>query len=254
MANTMIYLVYIFFGLAPSIIWLLYFLRKDVHPESNRMVLKIFFWGILATLPVFLIEIGISEELNRLRIPLILVSALNWFVGIAFVEEICKYLVVRGKVLKNPEFDEPVDAMLYMIIAALGFAALENILVLFPGRETLLFGEIFRQTIIISFLRLVGATFLHTLCSGIVGYFLALSFFETKKQSRLVISGLGIATILHGFFNISIIGIEKSLIIQNSALFYFSLFSIIAILFGSGSFVLFAFKKVKRLSSTCKVK
>jgi RsiW-degrading membrane proteinase PrsW (M82 family) len=42
--------------------------------------------------------------------------------------EIFKYLVVRFKVIKNPAFDEPTDIMLYMIIAALGFAAVENIL------------------------------------------------------------------------------------------------------------------------------
>jgi RsiW-degrading membrane proteinase PrsW (M82 family) len=36
---------------------------------------------------------------------------------------------VRLKALRDPEFDEPIDAMLYMIIVALGFATIENILV-----------------------------------------------------------------------------------------------------------------------------
>ncbi len=45
------YPIYIFFGLAPSFIWLLFFLRKDAHPESNPMILKIFFYGMLAAFP-----------------------------------------------------------------------------------------------------------------------------------------------------------------------------------------------------------
>lgn len=248
----MIYLLYIIFGLAPSIIWLLFYLRKDSHPESNRMIMKIFSWGILAALPVLLIEIGISRGLAKLNFPLTLTLFLNLFIGVALIEELVKYLVVKGQVLKNPEFDEPVDAMLYMIIAALGFAALENVLVLIPGEEVFLFGEIFRQTIIISFLRFVGATFLHALCSGVLGYFLALSFFETKKRIILIVSGLLIATLLHGLFNISIIGIESGLRIGNSTLFLLSLISLIVILVGLALAVSLGFKKLKSLRSVCK--
>ncbi|MBM3250852.1 MAG: PrsW family intramembrane metalloprotease [Candidatus Nealsonbacteria bacterium] len=243
MAN---YIIYIFFGIAPSIIWLLFYLRKDAHPEPNKMVLKIFFWGILATLPTLIMELGLSETLSRLNIPLTFILILKLFIGVALVEEIIKYLVVRDKVLKDPEFDEPVDAMIYMIIAALGFAALENILVLIPGKDVILFSQIFKQTITISFLRFVGATFLHALSSGLVGYFLALSFFETKKRGQLIISGLIIATILHGLFNFFIMGLEKD--------FWLSLVSIIILLAGLGLFVSFGFKKVKKLKSVCKIK
>jgi len=243
----MSYLLYLIFGLAPSIIWLLYYLQKDVHPESNKMVLKIFFWGVLAAFPVLIIEVLISSGLARLNLPAGLLLFLNFFIGVAFTEEGVKYLVVKGEVLRDQEFDEPVDAMLYMIIAALGFAALENILVLIPIRqEVFLFSEIFRQTATISFFRFVGATFLHALCSGLVGYFLALSFWETKKRTRLVISGLTIAIILHGLFNLFIIIMGKD--------FWLSFISIIIILVGLSFFVSFGFRKVKKLRSVCKIK
>jgi len=126
----MTYPFYIFFGLAPSIIWLLFYLRKDAHPESNRMIIKIFFFGLLSALPAVFLEVGIFQEFNRLALPSIFITILNVFIGVALVEEVLKYLVVRGKVVKSPELDEPLDLMLYMIIAALGFAALENILIL----------------------------------------------------------------------------------------------------------------------------
>jgi len=226
-----------------------------VHPESNKMVLKIFFLGALITLPAVLIELGIEKGLNKWAPPL--ASAIYIFLGIAFVEEFLKYLVVREKVLSNPEFDEPVDVLLYMIIAALGFAALENILVLLPKEKPLFFYE----TAIISFLRFIGATFLHALCSGTMGYFLALSFFEIKKKLRLTILGLVIATVLHGLFNLFIMEIDKTLLVYNGEitivnfpLFIFLLLSLIAILIGLAIFVLFSFKKVKKLTSTCKIK
>jgi len=232
-------LTIIILGLAPSIIWLLFFLRKDTHPESNKMILKIFFYGMLITIPAALIEIGIAIFLDKLNISPILILFLYWFIGVALIEEFLKYLIVREKVLNNSEFDEPVDAMLYMIIVALGFAALENILVLLPT------GKFFLETLGISALRFIGATFLHALCSATLGYFLALSLFETKKRLRLIITGLTIATLLHGIYNFSIIKIA-----DNS----YYIFITIILLIGLACFVSFGFKKLKKTASICKIK
>src|SRR3989338_7586170 len=121
----MIYLIYLFFGLAPSIVWLLFFLRKDAHPESNRMVLRIFLYGVLIALPALFVEIGISQTFSKIPLSKSIIAILNIFLGVAFIEEFFKYLVVREKVLKDPELDEPIDLILYMIISALGFAAVE---------------------------------------------------------------------------------------------------------------------------------
>ena len=243
----MIYPIYIFFALAPSIIWLLFYLRKDAHPESNKMILKIFFYGMLLAIIAAVIEIGIFSGLSWFNKNLagnfpLLFFIFYQFVIIALVEEFFKYLVVKEKVINDPEFDEPIDVMLYMIIAALGFAALENLLVLFPGKEPFLF----KQTAAISAFRFIGATFLHALSSGTLGYFLALSIFEPKRKIKLILTGIIIATILHGLFNISIIGIEKNLTITIAVL--------IVLLIGLAIFVSFGFRKLKKLASICKIK
>ena len=223
------------FGVLPSLIWLAFYLRKDAHPESNRMILKIFFYGMLIALPAIFLELGILSILKDFNIPFIVYI----FLGIALTEESLKYLVIHEKVLSNPEFDEPVDAILYMIIAALGFAAAENILILSGLGNSPLLEEIFA----ISALRFVGATFLHALVSGIVGYFLALSFFDpegqvygAKNKKRLVFWGLLIAIFLHGLYNLSIIEIvgPQRFIIP------------IAILSFSAIFISSGFKKLKR--------
>jgi RsiW-degrading membrane proteinase PrsW (M82 family) len=241
-ANAGFFMSYFFlliFALFPSIIWLLFYLRKDVHPESNLMVIKIFLYGMLVTLPAIFLGIGIFQTLKELNLSPFLFTIGSTFLGVALVEELLKYLVVKEKVLTNPELDEPIDIVLYMIIAALGFAAVENVLILLPLGPNFLLGE----TIFLSAIRFVGATFLHALSSGLVGYFLVLSFFETKSRVKLVFIGLALATFLHGLYNFSIITIEggAKLIIP------------IIILISLAIFVSLGFKKLQKMKSVCKI-
>jgi len=233
------YLIYLFFGLIPSIIWLLYFLERDVRPESKLMVIKIFLYGMLSTLPTIFFGIAFLEIFRWLNIPPPYLIILNTFVAVAFIEEMMKFWVVRDKVLSHPEFDEPVDAVIYMIIAGLGFAAAENILVLFGLGLPVFLPEVLE----IAALRFLTATFLHALCSGIIGYFLALGIFETKKRLELISLGLLIGTILHGVYNFAILEIGEVL----------SLLIPLAILIGSAIFLSFGFKKLRKMKSVCKI-
>lgn len=194
-------------GFLPSVIWLLFYLPEDIHPEPKRLVLKVFFWGMLAALPAILFE-GITKVLKGGLGPSLILEISYWFLAVALVEELLKYLVVRGEILKDPEFDEPVDAMLYMVIAGLGFAASENILIFLSH---VLSASGLRDIFTLLFFRFFSATFLHALASGTVGYFLALSFFAKKKKPSLVVFGLGLSALLHGFYDFSIIGLKEGL-------------------------------------------
>jgi RsiW-degrading membrane proteinase PrsW (M82 family) len=49
------------------------------------------------------------------------------FIGVAFIEEFCKWLVTYFIGYKNKEFDETYDIIVYSIFTALGFATFENI-------------------------------------------------------------------------------------------------------------------------------
>jgi RsiW-degrading membrane proteinase PrsW (M82 family) len=252
----MTYPFYIILGILPSIIWLLFYLRKDAHPESNRQILKIFFCGMLATVPAIFLEIGFFKISSRfVFLNESLIYVLNIFVGVALIEEFLKYFVVKWKVLKSSELDEPIDVMLYMIIAALGFAALENTLILFELGPSFYFPA----ALSISVFRFWGATFLHALCSGLLGFFMAMSFYKTRKRIVFFFSGLGIATVLHGFFNFSIIKIGESfstaegqLLVVDYSQFIFFLAFLIAILIGLAIFLTLGFKKLKKIKSICK--
>ncbi|MEK7665189.1 MAG: PrsW family intramembrane metalloprotease [Patescibacteria group bacterium] len=238
-------ILYIIFGILPSLTWLFYYLRKDVHPESNSQIIKIFLWGALITLPVFFTQIWLSDLLKNFefQLPPLAISIIYWFFIIAFTEEFFKYLVVRQKIINNKELDEPLDIMLYMVISALGFAALENILYLLSPIDNLSFNDIVNRTIIISFIRFVGATFLHTLCSGLVGYFLAISICETKNKKLIFFSGLLTATVLHGLYNFSIMTIEMPM----------KIIIPVVILIMLSIFIISGFENLKKLKSVCKI-
>lgn len=233
--------IYIFFGILPSLAWLFYYLRKDLHPESKKMIIKVFLWGSIATIPVIFIEKWLTSGLKALQLSNVFSSIIYWFLIIALTEEIFKYLAVRFFAQNSAEFDEPVDAMIYMVVSALGFAAVENIFYIISAAIHLSFNDAIFSSVSITIARFLGATFLHTLCSAIIGYFLAQSICYPKNRLRLLIIGFLVAVGLHGTFNFSIMNLEG-----NAK--YFAMLAILIIL---TSIVMPSFEKLKKLKSIC---
>ena len=239
-----IILVYIFFGILPSLVWLSYYLTKDLHPEPKRMILKIFIWGSLITLPVFFIQIGLTSLLNLANLNPALWNKIYWFFIIALSEEFFKYLVIRLKVANSPHLDEPIDLMIYMVVAALGFAAVENILYLFAPIGQMSFYQLVNRALLVDLIRFIGATFLHTLCSGIIGYSLAVSFCEVKTRKISIFAGIAMATVLHGLYDFFIIKLPDPIGFVMPVIIILTL----AFLVFSG------FKKLEKMKSICKIK
>jgi len=246
----MTYPFYIFLGLIPSLIWLSFYLRKDVHPEPKTMIIKVFIWGMLISPIAFVLEfllqwlfhpyMNLQEIISSLnQIP---TSLLGIIINAAFipaiVEEILKYQVVKKKVLNNPQFDEPIDAMVYCIVVALGFAAVENIL-------SVILVNNWQETLLTLGARFVGATFLHVLATGILGYYIALSIFYTKHRKKFLLFGLTIAISFHMTFNYLV-----------SMLYNGKIFVVIitACLMIFASLMLsWFFESLKQLKSICKI-
>ncbi|MDP2930149.1 MAG: PrsW family glutamic-type intramembrane protease [bacterium] len=240
------YLLLILFGLAPSVVWLLYFLRKDVHPEDNSQVIKIFGYGILSALPTALIQLGILDLLSPWKNGLWKIIFILIF-SVALIEEFMKYLVVKNKVLKSSHFDEAVDLPLYMIISALGFAAAENILIIANAGKMVAIGAnsfliaSAGQMAVLGFCRFISATFLHALSSGTLGIFLALAICQTKNKIRTIMTGFALAIFLHALYNFSIMKIENN----------FRFIIPIAILINLAVVLSLGFKKLAKFKSIC---
>lgn len=189
---------YLLLTFLPPIIWLVFYLREDRHPEPKLLLLLTFAGGMGAAVAAVVAECAFVQLLSGSSCQDGLASNLNPFVifiGIALIEEYLKYASVKLLILKRKDFDEPVDAMIYLMTAALGFAALENALFIFPlFRDSLFVG------LEVTANRFLGANLLHALSSGIVGFFLARTWFHPRRR-HFVALGIGIATLLHMIFN-----------------------------------------------------
>ena len=204
-------------GFLPSLLWLWFWLHEDrKNPEPKTMILATFIAGGLSVFLAFYLEkqASVSLDMSSLENAKIHFSPfwqglkasyplIALFFGWALIEEFVKYLAAVVVAFRNKNFDEPVDAMIYMVTAALGFAAVENSLFLIKtirlglgGFEFLLNGN----------MRFFGATLLHIFSSAIIGAVVGLSFQITgwRKVVRIVI-GVLVASLLHALFNFFII-------------------------------------------------
>ncbi len=201
-ANTNLLLI--FLALTPSLIWLFHYLSKDIHPEPKKLILFIFVLGALSTIPTAFIEIGLTNILNNFAIENFYLRTFVYMVfAIGITEELMKFLVVKVGISNNKEFNEPIDAMIYMVTAAMGFAALENFFYITGGDQ----GHLITASIIITIFRFFGANFLHALCSAILGFFYAKSLIN--KNKKYLIQGVLISGLLHGIFNYYIMTQEQ---------------------------------------------
>ena len=232
-----IFFIFIILGFLPSLIWLSFYLKKDVHPEPKWMVLKIFLMGMILAGVVAFVEWEAFLFLEKFSLPYLLKVFFYFFVCVAFIEEFSKYLVFRIFVQNNIEFDEPIDAMIYMIIIGLGFVAIENILVLISEQFPNL---VLQETFMLLFLRFISATLVHALASANIGFFAALSFL--KKRCFILWGGIVISSLLHGIYN---------LLIKFGGMWgLFVSFSIVVFLF---VIILIELKMIKKLKSICKI-
>ncbi|MEK9147862.1 MAG: PrsW family glutamic-type intramembrane protease [Patescibacteria group bacterium] len=196
---------YVALAFLPPLAWLLFYLHEDRHPEPKHLILITFLAGILSALFAAALELGffavppVFRGLFYVIYPAFIASPVVLFGGIALIEEYLKYVAVKIAVLTRPEFDEPIDAMIYMVTAALGFAAMENVLFLIP-----VFEQSFLSGFQLTTQRFLGANFLHTLSSAIVGYTLARHHFSPWRKHAVAV-GVIIASILHTIFNYLII-------------------------------------------------
>lgn len=201
------YAGYILLTFLPPVLWLLFYLREDrKHPEPKHLLLAVFFGGIGAAFLSIVVELFLLGDIQELKngfltdfFPRVFKNPLALFLVIAFVEEYAKYFAVKVLVVGRAEFDEPIDAMIYMMTAALGFAAIENFL--FAHK---LFAVDFVSGVALTANRFIGANLLHALSSGIIGYFLAHSFFAPHRR-HFIAAGVILASVLHAFFNYFII-------------------------------------------------
>jgi len=190
-------------GILPTIIWALFFEQEHrKHPQPFHAIIYALIVGGLTTVFVLVLQVALNDQFMLYGISLKDPRAITIF---AAVEEVLKFLAVFVLIHPNKHFKEPLDAMIFMIIAGLGFAAVENIATLLNhGGElasVLGSGRAFEITI----LRFMGATLLHALVGAVIGYHWAIGLIRKSSLTLHILTGIIIATLLHAVFNYLII-------------------------------------------------
>jgi len=179
-------------GILPALLWLFFWLREDrLHPEPKKTLAISFTFGMFMVPVAYFVQKGFISFVAYGPMLVII-----W----AGAEELLKlFASLLSTTIGKRYYDEPIDALIYMITVALGFSALENCLFLFS--EILDKGIL--DGLITSNLRFIGSSLLHILTSGTVGAFLAFAFYKSRAKKILyAIIGIIIASTLHAEFNI----------------------------------------------------
>ena len=206
----------IIIGFIPALIWLWFWLKEDKkHPEPKRIIAFTFIAGMVSTIAALVGEQAVYY-ISKDTIIMTLSSGLVLLFIFALIEEVVKYLAA-WRALRLPDFNEPIDAVIYLITAGLGFATLENII--------FLLNTFLNDGIILGFMngnmRFLGATLLHSATSAIVGLSIGFTYYQ-KKQIKVINNFIGIllATTLHALFNFYIITIRDNAIFKVFAILW----------------------------------
>lgn len=214
-------------GVLPALVWLSFWLREDrKNPEPNNLILKTFLLGMLSVALVLPFQKGVQIAFPTLIIfPFVLWAAL---------EEVFKFVAGYFGGIHSVEDNEPLDPLIYMITAALGFVAVENALFIFSPIQA----EDLSQSLITGQLRFIGASLLHVVASGIVGVGLSFSFYQSRMQKivKVTLALLG-AIAFHILFNLLIVKVDD---IGTTLAFIFVWVGVVALLL--------AFEKVRSIA------
>jgi RsiW-degrading membrane proteinase PrsW (M82 family) len=194
----------LFLALFPPlfIIYKIYKLDK-YEQEPLKEIIITFILGCLTAVPVLIVSPLIN---SLLEIPYTLVDLLcsgliggaetktliYTFIGIALVEEYFKFLVLTKYSFKRECFNEPMDGIVYGVIASMGFALIENIIYVYGNTE---------QSFFVAIVRMFSAIPAHALMGVIMGYYVGKAKFDIQNRKTLMLKGLFGAILLHGAYD-----------------------------------------------------
>lgn len=176
------------------VIFLLYFVhKKDPHPEQMKFLMKIFGLGCLSAIPVLFCEMFYDRVLQIPDSYGSLALFWNTFLGIAFVEEIFKWIAMFAMSYRSKKFDETYDGIVYGAFSSMGFACIENLLYVVLG-----------FSVVTGVLRAITAVPGHFCYGVIMGYFMSKARYnkENGKSGIIyILLSILIPTALHALYD-----------------------------------------------------
>jgi RsiW-degrading membrane proteinase PrsW (M82 family)/ribosomal protein S18 acetylase RimI-like enzyme len=172
-------------AIAPGLAVVIFIFLQVRRREPVANMLMAVAGGMACTFAASFIEHRIDPHIGSNVGGIILSS----FVGIALVEELCKFCILLFLCYPRKSFDEPLDGIIYAVLVGMGFATLENIYyVRMHGVE-------------VAFLRMFTSFPGHATFGVIMGYHIGKAKFNEARRTRLMITGIAAATLAHGVYD-----------------------------------------------------
>lgn len=181
-------LLVLIFSFVPTLLlvaFVLYTDRKSREPVKN--VVLCLLSGILT--------ISVAGYFENLVMPYFSNNTILTFVW-AFIEELSKIAIFFLFIFDNKHYDDIYDGIVYMMLIALSFAGLENIMYAF-SESTI------NDSISLALMRDFTTVPLHVICGIVIGYFMSLGSFSKSKDKKIINFSLAIVvpSLIHGSFN-----------------------------------------------------
>ena len=127
--TVVVIIIYLLAALLPALFLMRYIYRKDtIEKEPPGLLTGLVFLGVAAALVAVVLETlgqGILQAFLSEDDPAY--SIVFAFLVVAVVEEGAKFLFLRWRTWKDPNFNYRFDGIVYAVFLSLGFAAFENI-------------------------------------------------------------------------------------------------------------------------------
>ncbi|MBL8792716.1 MAG: PrsW family intramembrane metalloprotease [Planctomycetia bacterium] len=178
----------------PALLLVWYFYAHDRRPEPHRVLITTFLLGVAAVLPM----LGWGLLLERWHTPLTNPFAEAVLLGLLIVvpEELLKFAVLMGYSVRHAAYDEPMDAVVYGAVAALGLACLENVLFVLHGDWTT------------ALLRGLTTVPFHAALGAILGFYVGQEHFVAGK-GRYVLRGLLLVMLIHLVYDVPLLVLRE---------------------------------------------
>lgn len=172
--------------------------KRDKNKEPIKILVELFVGGILSCFLVLLISFIMSLIFPIFRADAATLNLLELviyvFIGVALVEEFCKWIFAYKIAYHSNHFDEMYDMIVYAAFVALGFACFENL------------GYVYQYGIGTGLVRAILAVPGHA-CDGVfMGYYLGLaklSKYNNRNDlsKKYLVYSILVPTILHGIYD-----------------------------------------------------
>ena len=158
----------------------------------DKIIFKILFYEVIATILVSLSSFFLEEPLNTLftSSSLTYILAEN-FITVAPLEELAKFIAVYIATKGFKSLRRKEDLIFYLIFSACIFSTLENLLYIF----------IYDGDLLLALLRNFVSTPCHLFYSIVLGFFYTLCLQHNTSKAGYFLQGLLFASFFHGFMN-----------------------------------------------------